>query len=79
MATMKSEWFRKSFSISAKTSIPVMSGIFAWSLSYELTMNSVHRYPERWGLEEKKETEVVSQPKKFLPIHHQIGNLVKGT
>lgn len=71
-----STFVQKRMSVSAKTSVPVMLGVFSLTLAYELTMNSAHRYPERWGLEDSpgdKKTSTVVQ-KKTLAFHHQIAN-----
>eukprot|EP01041_Mallomonas_annulata_P010933 gene10933-22825_t len=71
-------WFNKSFSTSAKTSIPVMAGVFTWSLMYELTMNSAHRYPERWGIDDPTNlpdpSQVARKSEKRLPFHHWVAN-----
>jgi hypothetical protein len=63
--------FHKYMSISAKTSIPVMVGVFLFSLKYELTLSSAQRYPEEWGLSDEfiKERKV-----SHLPVHHRIMN-----
>ena len=78
----RSPWFNKSFSVSAKTSIPVMAGIFTWSLMYEITMNSAHRFPEKWGLEpdENDAPSSIVKPvvSKALPFHYQVANLLYG-
>mmetsp|Transcript_26177 Transcript_26177/g.26417 ORF Transcript_26177/g.26417 Transcript_26177/m.26417 type:complete len:185 (+) Transcript_26177:121-675(+) len=67
--------FVKSFSTSARTSIPVMAGVFSFSLAYELTMNSAHRYPERWGLEEGSLTKkAADRIPTNMPFHHTAAN-----
>jgi hypothetical protein len=38
VATRKSNFFMKYMSVSAKTSIPVMMGLFGFSLKYELVL-----------------------------------------
>ena len=70
-ASMKSTSFNKYMSISAKSSIPIMTGVFLFTLNYELTQYSCGRFPEKWGLTEKtlKEGRVSS-----MPIHHRIMN-----
>ena len=71
LASTYNSSFQKYMSISAKTSIPVMLGVFLFSVKYELTMSSARRYPEEWGLSDEfiKERKV-SQ----LPVHHRIMN-----
>ena len=43
-ATVYNKSFSKFMSVSAKTSIPVMVGVFLFSLQYELTMYDANRY-----------------------------------
>jgi len=71
LATVKSTNFSKYMSVSAKSSIPIMTGVFLFTLNYELTQYSCGRFPEKWGLSEKtlKEGRVLS-----MPFHHQIMN-----
>ena len=38
--------FNKFMSISAKVSLPIMAGLFAFGLNVELKMHDVHRFPE---------------------------------
>ncbi len=38
--------FSKFMSISAKVSLPIMAGLFAFGLNVELKMHDVHRFPE---------------------------------
>ena len=38
--------FNKMMSISAKVSLPIMTGLFAFGLQCELKMHDVHRFPE---------------------------------
>ena len=75
VASIKSERFNRGTSVSAKTAIPVMTAVFSWSLAFEMTMNSAHRFPERWGLEEKKEE---SKKGPVLPFHHWVVNTLYG-
>jgi len=71
LATVKSPSFSKYMSVSAKSSLPIMTGIFLFTLNYELTQYSCSRFPEKWGLSEKniKEGRILS-----MPIHHRIMN-----
>ena len=48
--TKYSPMFDKSMSISAKVSLPVMAGLFAFALTTERTMNSINLDPESWGI-----------------------------
>jgi len=48
LATKYSSFFSRSFSISAKASLPIMTGLFFFCIKTELTMNSANRFPEKW-------------------------------
>jgi len=72
-ASYKSLPFAKYMSVSAKTSLPVMAGLFLYPLRYELCIGSMNRRPEQWGLTE----EVISSgkvTKSTMPIHHVVLN-----
>ena len=73
VASMKSINFMKYMSVSAKTSIPVMTGMFLFGLQYELTMNHARRFPEKYGLTEKnlKDGKITT-----MPIHHRALNFL---
>jgi hypothetical protein len=63
--------FSKLMSVSAKTSIPVMSLLMVFTWRYEVAMHNAQRYPEKWGLTDEN----VSQNKILsMPIHHKILN-----
>ena len=86
MAMKSSPWFNKAFSVSAKASIPVMTGIAMWSLGYELTMNNMNRMPEKYGLpriveldgEESMYPILAAKPSKNTPLHHRVANAFYG-
>jgi len=72
-ATYNIPKFAKFMSISAKVSLPVMAGLFFFSLRYEHSISSMNRHPERWGLSD----DIVSSGKvtaSTMPIHHKILN-----
>lgn len=49
LATRNIERFNKYLSLSAKTSLPVMTVLFIFTLQYELTMHDCQRNPARYG------------------------------
>ena len=49
LATRNIERFNKYLSISAKTSLPVMTVLFVFTLQYELTIHDCQRNPSRYG------------------------------
>lgn len=63
--------FNKLMSVSAKTSIPVMSLMMLFTWRYEVAMHDAQRHPEKWGLTD----EIVAQNRILsMPIHHKILN-----
>jgi hypothetical protein len=87
--TKYSPIFDKSMSISAKVSLPVMAGLFAFGFTAERTMNSINLDPESWGIYANElEKEIVDQhtiPDKHIhqdtfqvPAHHLIANRIYG-
>lgn len=74
-ATYKSKSFAKYMSVSAKTSIPIMLGVFLFGLKYELAISSINRKPELWGLSDEHVKETVKTGQVFhVPAHHRILN-----
>lgn len=72
-ATYNSMKFAKYMSVSAKTSLPVMAGMFFFSLRYEHAISSMNRNPEAWGLTDS----IISSGKvtsSTMPIHHALLN-----
>ena len=72
-ATKNSLNFAKYMSVSAKVSLPVMAGLFMYTLRYEHSISSMNRYPERWGLSD----EVIASGKvtvSTMPVHHKLLN-----
>mmetsp|Transcript_21768 Transcript_21768/g.21069 ORF Transcript_21768/g.21069 Transcript_21768/m.21069 type:complete len:211 (+) Transcript_21768:156-788(+) len=63
--------FSKLMSVSAKTSIPVMSLMMLFTWRYEVAMHNAQRHPEQWGLtdENVRENKILS-----MPIHHKLLN-----
>jgi hypothetical protein len=65
--------FSTYMSISAKTSIPVMTALFLFALQFELKLLEIKRHPKRYGFDDKRyvvETKTVSR----LPIHQKAMN-----
>lgn len=71
VATIKSDSFRKYMSVSAKSSLPLMAGIFLFVLQYELTIHDANRFPEKWGLSEKNINKGIVVK---APAHHKVMN-----
>ena len=70
-ATMYSKNFAKFMSISAKTSIPMMFGLFVFSIKFEHTISAATRSPEDFGLSDEA---VIQRKVSMMPIHHSIMN-----
>ena len=78
-ATKFSPAFAKYMSVSAKVSLPVMAGMFFFSLRYEHAISAVSRNPAAWGIDDggvssagSKATTTVST----MPIHHRALNFL---
>lgn len=71
-ASYRSKKFDKFLSLSARTSFPLITGLFAFSVKYELTMIDAQRYPENWGLKEYVEKGKVTN----MPFHHRVLNAI---
>lgn len=66
--------FNKYMSISAKTSLPVMTVLFLFSLQYELKMHDVQINPKKYGIDAKNHTMLEPVAPTTLPIHHRLMN-----
>jgi hypothetical protein len=76
-ATHKYGRFKKYMSISAKTSLPVMSGLFIGSLTGELSLIDAKRNPSKWGLtNDAVLSKKVDPAHGYMPIHHRLVNSV---
>ena len=70
--------FAKYMSISAKVSLPVMAGMFMFSLRYEHAISAINRNPHAWGLSDKDA--LLANPSipgyrvTTMPIHHRLMN-----
>ena len=51
--SLRSKSFNKRM-ISTKVSIPVMAGLFFFTLRYEHALHDMNRRPENWGLTDKE-------------------------
>jgi hypothetical protein len=60
--------------LSAKASLPVMAGLFMWSVRFELTVSDATRHPENWGLVEVTDNGLQLKKVKNMPVHHQAMN-----
>ena len=72
-ATVRSSSFSKYMSVSAKTSLPVMAGLFLFTLKYEHAIADMNRRPQVWGLSD----DVISSGKITsgnMPLHHRAMN-----
>jgi hypothetical protein len=69
-ATLRYPNFKRFMSVSAKASLPVMSGIGLFGYKFEIVMHDAMLHPENWGLAEYIKTGKVST----LPIHHKVLN-----
>ena len=58
--------------LSVKTAIPLMAGLFIFSLKFEKVMYDCNRNPADWGLAEYVEKGVVTK----MPFHHRVANAV---
>jgi hypothetical protein len=58
--------------LSVKTAIPLMAGLFVFSLKFEKVMYDCNRNPGKWGLAEYVEKGVVTN----MPFHHRVANAV---
>ena len=74
LANKYSPWFQKYMGLSAKASLPIMSGLFLWSLNFELTVTDATRNPEKWGLIEGGEYKPAARKESKLPYHEQAMN-----
>jgi hypothetical protein len=63
--------FNKYMSVSAKTSLPIMSGLFLFALNYETTIYDASNNPEKYGLSD--EIMKVGRVTR-IAIHHQVLN-----
>ena len=70
-ATMFNKNFARFMSISAKTSIPVMFGLFVFSIKFEHTISAATRFPENFGLTDEA---IIKRKVSMMPIHHSIMN-----
>lgn len=71
IASKKNVNFNKFMSVSAKTSLPIMAGLFLFGLNFETTIYDASNNPEKYGLTDEimKDGRVTR-----IPIHHQIMN-----
>lgn len=72
-AGSRTKLFLKYLSVSAKTAIPLMSGLFAYAVKYELCLIDTQRNPELYGLtDEHIRLGKVTR----MPAHHRAMNYV---
>jgi hypothetical protein len=83
VASKRSTAFNKAMSTSAKVSLPVMTGLFTFGLVSELTIHSVNRDPEKYGLGQDGEksanrNKILVEKQFYVPFHHVIANRIAG-
>lgn len=71
-ATYKHKKFNALTNMSTRMAIPIMSGLFVFSVKFENTMLDCNRHPENWGLKEYVDKGSVS----VMPFHHKFMNYV---
>jgi len=70
-ASMKYPNFAKYMQVSAKVSIPIMTGLFLFALNYELSIHKMSTRPDDYGLtDDVIKSGVVTN----MPVHHRLGN-----
>eukprot|EP00595_Chromulina_sp_UTEXLB2642_P003199 CAMPEP_0196767572 /NCGR_PEP_ID=MMETSP1095-20130614/41749_1 /TAXON_ID=96789 ORGANISM="Chromulina nebulosa, Strain UTEXLB2642" /NCGR_SAMPLE_ID=MMETSP1095 /ASSEMBLY_ACC=CAM_ASM_000446 /LENGTH=190 /DNA_ID=CAMNT_0042136017 /DNA_START=65 /DNA_END=637 /DNA_ORIENTATION=+ len=74
-ATKYSPKFNKYMSISAKTSLPVMTAMFLFGLQYELKLHDMMKFPNKYGIISDEEEEVVKKMP-IIPFHHRVINYI---
>jgi hypothetical protein len=65
--------FNKMMQVSAKVSLPVMAGLFLFTLRYEHAITDISRRPEEWGLTDDN---VRRGKASRIPIHHKAANFL---
>lgn len=73
LATARSTSFAKYMSVSAKTSLPVMAGLFLFALKYEHGIIYINRNPQDWGLVDDVIISGKVTPSN-MPMHHRVAN-----
>lgn len=77
MSLTNTKGFAKNTQISTRVSLPIMAGLFLFSLRYELSITSMNRNPEAWGLTDKEITSMAKENRvSYMPIHHRIANAI---
>jgi hypothetical protein len=72
-ASKYNQSFSKYMSVSAKTSLPVMTALFLFGLQYELKLYDVLRHPKKYGVDGSSIQKTVVKPSS-MPFHHQAMN-----
>ena len=74
IANMQSPKFQKYMQVSAKVSLPVMTGLFLFSLKYEHGITSMNRNPYLWDdlTEQNLKTGRITS----MPVHHRAANFL---
>jgi len=60
-------------SISAKTSLPVMTAMFLFGLQYELKLHDMMRFPDKYGIVTNEPSAIIKKAP-IIPFHHQVLN-----
>lgn len=74
LATMQSAKFNRFTQISAKVSLPVMAGLFLFTLKYELAITNMNRNPHLW--EDLSEKNLRNGRITYMPVHHRVANFL---
>lgn len=74
LATMQSAKFNRFTQISAKVSLPVMAGLFFFTLKYELAITNMNRNPHLW--EDLSDKNLKSGNITYMPVHHRMANFL---
>ena len=73
-ATMQSPKFNKYMQVSAKVSLPVMAGLFLFTLKYEHGITNMNRHPHLWDdlTDQNLKTGRITS----MPVHHRAANFL---
>ena len=72
-ASKYNQSFSRYMSVSAKTSLPVMTSLFLFGLQYELKLYDVLRHPKKYGVDGSSIQNAIV-PSTSMPFHHRAMN-----
>jgi hypothetical protein len=85
LANLKSKKFNQFMSVSAKVSIPLMTGIGVWAYKYEMVAFDAKLFPEKYGIHDTADGKAAYDASqaaasrrviKSMPIHHSVANYI---